>query len=259
MSESVQWHEFVDTRAPTEHERLVLMEEIFDPFSIRNLDRIGVSAGWRCLEVGAGAGSIARVLARRAGGGNVVATDLSIGLLAPLADLGVTVLRHDVLADDAPGEFDLIHSRFVLDHLAERDAALSRLVSWLAPGGWLLIEAGSTAPQLSSRPAVRRAMEAANFVLAQSLGTHSGWARTLPLPLEAAGLIDCAVEGTALPVRGGTPMATWLSATYQLVDDPAIAAGVITRAELDAAHAAYADPSFVDYTWLSVAAWGRRA
>src|SRR6266498_3847074 len=101
-----------------------MLEEIFDPFSIRNLDRLGVREGWRCLEVGAGAGSIARWLGEIAGPGNVVATDLSTTYLEPLAERGIEVLRHDVTADDnpgAPGEFDLIHCRFVLDHLPLRD------------------------------------------------------------------------------------------------------------------------------------------
>lgn len=258
MSEIAQWPEFVDTSAPTEHERLALMQEIFDPYTVRHLDRLGLAPGLRCLEVGAGAGSIARVMAERAGPAGVTATDLSTALLAPLAGLGVTVLRHDVVLDDAPGEFDLIHCRYVVDHLPEREIALKRMASWLKPGGWLLVEAGCTAPELSSRPAVRQAMTAANDVLSRRLGTHTSWARTLPLPLEAAGLSHCAAEGTALPVRGGSPLGRWLRDTYRLADAPAVAAGVITRAELDLAYACYDDPSFVDYTWLTVAAWGQR-
>ncbi|WP_067521249.1 bifunctional 2-polyprenyl-6-hydroxyphenol methylase/3-demethylubiquinol 3-O-methyltransferase UbiG [Alloactinosynnema sp. L-07] len=258
MTLTVQWPEFVDTAALREHERMRLMEEVFDPFSIANLDRIGVRAGWRCLEVGAGGGSIARAMADRAGGANVVATDLSIRLLGPLTDLGVTVLRHDVTADEAPGEFDLIHARFVLDHLPGRDAALARMASWLRPGGWLLLEVGSTAPELSSRPEVAAAMAAGNAVLAGQLGTHTSWARTMPLPLSAAGLSDCAAVGQAVAVRGGGPMARWLKETYSLVDDRVVAAGLMSRDGLDQAYAAMADPSFVDYTWLTVAATGRR-
>lgn len=258
MPQTVQWPEFVDTGARVEHKRLALMEEIFDPFSIRLLDRIGLTAGWRCLEVGAGAGSIARAMAERAGGGNVVATDLSVGLLAPLTTLGVTVLKHDVTTDDSPGEFDLIHCRYVVDHLPQRETAIRRMVSWLKPGGILLVEAGTTAPELSTRPEVSRAMVASNAALTQSLGTHPGWARTLPLPLEAAGLSGCVAEGTALPVRGGSPMARWLRSSYQLVDDRVVATGALTERELAAAYAAYDDPTFVDYTWLTIAAWGRR-
>jgi 2-polyprenyl-3-methyl-5-hydroxy-6-metoxy-1,4-benzoquinol methylase len=258
MSQTSQWHEVVDTGAPAEHRRLALLEEIFDPWTVRNLDRFGLKAGWSCLEVGAGGGSIARVLADRVGGTNVVATDLSTDLLAPLTELGVAVLRHDVTADPAPGEFDFVHVRFVVDHLPKRELALKRMASWLRPGGWLLAECGTTAPELSSRAAVGRAMAASNAVLAQSLGTHSSWARTLPLPLEAAGLLDCVAEGTVVPVRGGSPLARWLRASYQLVDERVIAAGVMTRTELDEAYLSYDDPSFVDYTWFTVAAWGRR-
>lgn len=93
MSGTDQWTDFVDTTASVEHERLALMEQIFDPYSVRNLDRIGVAEGWQCLEVGAGAGSVARAMADRAGAGNVVATDLAVELLAPLAELGVTGTR----------------------------------------------------------------------------------------------------------------------------------------------------------------------
>ncbi|MFG2039766.1 class I SAM-dependent methyltransferase [Dactylosporangium sp. NPDC048998] len=258
MPETVLWPEFVDTTDRAEHERLALLESVFDPFSRAGLDRLGVGAGWRCLEVGAGRGSIAFELARRAGAANVTATDLSTRLLGPLAESGVQVLRHDVLRDAAPGEFDLIHCRFVVDHLPDRRRALERMAGWLRPGGWLLVEAGSTAPALSSSPVVGRAMAAANAVLARRLGTDPAWARSLPLPLEAAGLAGCTAHAEAPPVRGGSPLARWLRDTLRLVDDAVLADGDLTRADLDRAAATYDDPSFIDYTWLTVAAWGRR-
>ncbi|HEV2778844.1 MAG TPA: methyltransferase [Actinophytocola sp.] len=254
----MSWSDLVDTKSLTELERLSLLEEISDPFSIRNLDRLGVRPGWRCLEVGAGAGSIARRLGELTGPGNVVATDLSTKFLDPLADLGIEVLLQDVTTDDPPGEFDLIHTRYVLDHLPDRDDVLKRMASWLRPGGWLLVEAGTTAPELSSNPVVRRATEALNAVMSQSVGTHTTWARSLPLPLEAAGLSDCRAEGYILPAQGGSSMARWFSATYKLIEERALDSGLITRAELDAAYATLDSPSFVDYTWLVVAGWGRR-
>src|SRR4051812_7514193 len=124
MTETLVWPEFVDTNDTAEHERLALLEEVFDPFSRASLDRIGVRPGWSCLEVGAGRGSVARELAARAGARNVTATDLSTRLLGPIAELGIRVLRHDVLRDEAPGAFDLIHCRFVLEHLPRRDLAI---------------------------------------------------------------------------------------------------------------------------------------
>ena len=43
-----------------EQARLRLVEEIHDPATLRHVANLGLSAGWQCLEVGAGAGSIAR-------------------------------------------------------------------------------------------------------------------------------------------------------------------------------------------------------
>ena len=69
----------------TEHERLTRLGATLDPVTIQHLETIGVTTGWRCLEVGAGAGSMAAWLCRRVGAqGHVVATDLDVKLLAPL-------------------------------------------------------------------------------------------------------------------------------------------------------------------------------
>ncbi|RZQ62299.1 class I SAM-dependent methyltransferase [Amycolatopsis suaedae] len=258
MAESVSWASYVDTTAQAEHDRLRLLQEVFDPFTAQLFDRIGVAPGWQCLEVGAGAGSVARMLADRAGPGNVTATDMSTGFLEPLAAGGIRVLHHDVTVDEPPGEFDLIHSRFVLEHVTRREEALRRMSSWLRPGGWLVVESGAPAPELSSDPAVGRALGAMAGTLSRSVGTDPAWARRLPLPLEASGLVDCTVEARVIPARGGSPMARWLAATHRLVEEPAVAEGAVTADDLASAYAAYADPSFVDYTWLTVAAMGRR-
>lgn len=62
-----------------ERNRLRLVENIFDPCTIRHLEMIRVSEGWHCLEVGAGAGSVAQSLSSRVGlTGKVVATDINI-------------------------------------------------------------------------------------------------------------------------------------------------------------------------------------
>jgi hypothetical protein len=44
----------------TEFNRLRLVEEVRDPITIRHLEMLRVSQGWNCLEVGAGAGSVAQ-------------------------------------------------------------------------------------------------------------------------------------------------------------------------------------------------------
>ncbi|HEY0453832.1 class I SAM-dependent methyltransferase [Actinophytocola sp.] len=259
MSDTLNWTSYVDTKAQAEHDRLTLLQEIFDPFSARLLDRVGVRPGSQCLEVGAGAGSVARMLAERAGAANVTATDMSTDFLAPLASSGIRVLHHDVVVDEQPGEFDVIHSRFVLEHVTRRDEALRRMASWLKPGGWLVVECATPVPELSSDPAVRRALAAMAALMARSIGTDPAWARTLPVPLENAGLVDCTADGHTIPVRGGGALARWLTATHRLIEEPALASGAITADDLAAAYATYATPTYVDYTWLTIGAMGRRA
>ena len=66
-----------DAEADDELARLKLLEALCDPWTFRCLDGIGVRQGWRCLEVGAGAGSVVRWLSERVGSaGRVVAVDL---------------------------------------------------------------------------------------------------------------------------------------------------------------------------------------
>src|SRR5688572_17390903 len=91
--------------------RLELLEATYDPVTIRHLDGLEVGSGWRCLEVGAGAGSITRWLCERVGAdGQVVATDIDTRFLEAIDAENLAVLRRDLVADPLPeGGFDLIH------------------------------------------------------------------------------------------------------------------------------------------------------
>jgi SAM-dependent methyltransferase len=258
MSETLNWTSHVDTTSPAEQDRLSLLQQLFDRDSENLLDRAGVQPGWQCLEVGAGAGSVAQILADRAGAANVTATDLDTKLLAPLAESGVRVLRHDVTTDDAPGEFDLIHARLVLEHVKQRDLALRRMASWLKPGGVLVIESATAMPEMSSDPTVGKALAALTDQFWRSIGTDASWSRTLPLPLEQAGLVDCTAEGKIIPARGGSPFARWMIETHRLIEQAAISNGTVTEADLAHTYAAYSNPAFVDYTWVTIRATGRR-
>jgi SAM-dependent methyltransferase len=163
-----------------------------------------------------------------------------------------------VTTDDAPGEFDLIHSRLVLEHVTRRDLALHRMASWLKPGGVLVVESAAPMPELSSDPTVGRALAAMADQFRRSVGTDTSWARTLPAPLERAGLVDCTAEGHIIPARGGRAFARWMIETHRLVEHDLVSNGTVTAAELAQAYAAYADPDFVDYTWMTIRALGRR-
>jgi predicted O-methyltransferase YrrM len=89
-----------DAEAGDELARLRLIEAEQDPQTFRYLDGIGVGAGWRCLEVGAGAGSVVRWLSERVGTeGRVVAVDLDPRFLGDLCEPNVEVRRCDITSD----------------------------------------------------------------------------------------------------------------------------------------------------------------
>src|SRR5215469_9636472 len=110
-------------RETAEDERLSLLESIFDPASRQR--RSMVQLGWRCLEVGAGRGSMAVWLAQQVGEkGQVVATDIDVTYLSRLDLPNLEVCQHNILDDPldvlGPGSFDLVCSRLTLFWLASR-------------------------------------------------------------------------------------------------------------------------------------------
>ena len=132
-----------DNAAVQAVQRFESLEALYDSRTIRFLNATGVDSGWRCLEVGAGGGSIAAWLSDRVGtNGHVLVTDIDPSHLAALTASGRPNLKielHDVGVDPLPeATFDLIHARLVLIHVPQRVAALSRLV------GALNLAAGSS-------------------------------------------------------------------------------------------------------------------
>jgi 2-polyprenyl-3-methyl-5-hydroxy-6-metoxy-1,4-benzoquinol methylase len=158
---SEQKYVFADVDNEAEKARLRIHERYFDPLSHEHLTRVGVADGWRCLDVGAGAGSVVNWLAERVGpSGSVVAADIDTRFLTDLPD-NVEVRRLNILTDDLEaGAFDLIHCRTVLAHLSEPRTALERMVKALAPGGWLVaIDGDNGLFTLAGHPDAAKATE----------------------------------------------------------------------------------------------------
>ena len=109
-----------------ERERLALLTQFADPITARRLTDLGVGPGWRCLDVGAGSGTVARRLAERVGReGRVVATDMSPRFLGGHGLPNLEVRRHHILEDELePAHFDLVHCRALLMHLPDPVRAL---------------------------------------------------------------------------------------------------------------------------------------
>ena len=249
--------------AEWEHEerRLGLLGHVLDPFSTERLTAVGVGPGWRCLELGGGAGSIARWLCRQVGpSGTVTATDLDTRWLERLGEPNLTVVRHDVLTDEfPPGSFDLIHARAVFEHIADRDRALEKVCEWLAPGGWLVLgDAAWFTATSSINPVYAATFQAVSDLLART-GTDYVWARTFPAPLISCGLKDVAVDVWLEAVSGGGALAEFWALGLQHLRPRLIEADLLSDDALEATLALLRDPGFADLPPMVFYARGRRA
>jgi SAM-dependent methyltransferase len=168
-----------DNAHELQRERLQALEAALDAGTIRVLRGCGITPGWRCLEVGAGGGSIADWMCEQVGSdGRVVATDLDTTVLQARSRPNLDIRVHDVLADDLPrASFDLVHMRLLLAWLPERRAVLERVLAALKPGGRLVVEeldfasvATAQAPDARSGAAFERVLAAHLDVLRERSG-----------------------------------------------------------------------------------------
>jgi SAM-dependent methyltransferase len=255
---------FDNAAEPQTRARFDALPRLYDPGTTRHLVALGVRTGWRCLEVGAGGGSIARWLAQRVGPtGHVLATDLDTRFLAVLAGPSLEVRRHDITSEPLPAAaFDLVHTRLVLGHLPAREAALARLVAALKPGGWLLVEefdALSMPADPRLNPVERQPrLYAAMLRLMTARGVDLRFGRRLPGRLRAHGLTDVDAAGHVGLVRAGAPWAALLRANVEQLRAAISAAERWTADEFDRALAELEDPDLLNPSAVLWAVWGRR-
>ena len=249
-----------------ERDRLALLTQFADPITTRRLTELGVGPGWRCLDVGAGDGSVARWLARRVGPeGRVVATDLNPRFLVGHGLPNLEVRRHNLLEDDLEAaHYDLVHCRALLMHLPDPIRALRRLVEAVRPGGWLLVAEIDTGFVGATDPGHPRAAEfdrttRALWATMQATGPMDRtFGRRLPALVERFGIRELGHDSVTLIGRGGDPTARCARMTEELLRGRFVAAGVLKEADFDERNRAYDDPSFWFTGFTFVGAWGRR-
>lgn len=248
--------------APGEGERIDHAALVYDPLTRQRLLALGVGPGWRCLEVGAGTGTVARWLAEEAGVDEVVALDRDTSRLAPLAGPRLRVLTDDLnrLDDEAElGSFDLVHARFVLMHLRERRALVDRLAKRLRPGGYLVLSDAADVPDpADARSAYRRTLDAMWRTLAETIGTDIAAVLDYPHALRAAGLSEVAAELVCPPLTPGTPLAAFWRETWQRMRTDLLAPGRLEPVVFDEALAYLDSPGLAELGPGMLTAWGRR-
>ncbi len=251
-----------------ERERLTEIEGSYDGYSRQRMAALGVGDGWRCLEVGFGAGSLALWLADQVGSaGQVTAVDIDPRFLDGQGRANLDVRKFDILTDELEdGSFDLAHTRAVLEHLPERQRALERMISAVRPGGWLMLEGidfgGVMAAALAHyvSPTEHAPLFERMFLAIEAGGIAAGadpsYGSRLVRTLTAAGLVNVTAETHAPIVAGGTE--SWIPGTLEQLSGLVERTGLISTADIEAALAVMADPSCSYAPCFMVTATARR-
>ncbi|MEJ7810821.1 MAG: class I SAM-dependent methyltransferase [Gemmatimonadaceae bacterium] len=255
-----------DAVPSAEIERLHAIDELMGSTTARRIEERGLARGWRCLEVGAGAGGVARWMAEQVGpSGQVTAIDL-----APLFENDpelpqLEIRRHDILAAGLEADwYDLVHCRLLLVNVGNVELALQRMMQALRPGGWLIVEepgdnrvpgVGESSPRVTE---FNRLLEAfLQSVQERTRAVELTLYRRLPGLLEDLGLIQIGGEMTQALVtgRGRSALLGTLQAVRPvLAESPFVKEGAIERLiELAS------DPTLLTVGGSTLSLWGRRA
>ena len=249
--------------APAYHQALA---SLLDPVTRARITGLIDLPGVHCLEVGAGAGSIAGWLADQVGpDGYVTATDTKPGLIPVHRRL--SVLAHDITSPVRMGRdrHQLVHARLLLNHLPQRRQVLQRLADALAPGGVLLTEdfwptppneIVARAPDPDDGALIRR-FQLAHLEILSGYGNDHGWSRRALLAFLEEGLTDVHTVVQGATWRGGEPGCLLLAAEIEQLREQFLVTG-LTAHELDRLGSLLCDPSVVLHGHLLYSTSGRR-
>lgn len=258
---------------PIEHrrgeiERLHAQAASFSPDTRTMLDRIGVKAGWTCLDIGCGPRGITDLLSERVGpGGRVVGLDKDEEFLAyarASAPAHVEFRHGDGYASGLPAaSFDLVHSRFVASTSGNADVLLREAMRLARPGGFVALQEPdvSTFACYPPHPAWDRLMAVMLDVFA-GVGADVFLAQRLFAMVRGIGLVDVQYRPVLLGIRSTDPMADHLPATVESLRGTLLSRGLISEAELAVAleqcRKHLRDPDTVVRSFMVAQVWGRK-
>jgi len=224
------------------YDRLLLLAQDRWPDTAALLQRAGVRPGMRAVDVGCGGGTVTLELADRVAPATVVGLDMDeikLGLAAgEAARRGIANAEFrtaDVTAWDEPDSYDLVCTRFVLQHLRDPAGLLRRMWAAVRPGGVLVVEDADFEGSCCYPPC-----EAHDFflrtyarVLERRGGDHE-LGRKLPAYALEAGVTEPEITlAQSVCLRGDTKMLAW--STLDATADAIVAEGVASREEVGTA------------------------
>ena len=233
---------------PQEDARLTLMSQMLDPQLFFRLEQLGVGPGWRCLEVGAGNGSVSLWLAGKVGPqGHVVASDIDTRYLDRLAAPNLEIRRIDVTCDPLGDDYDLVCGRAILHHIPQRIDVLARLAGAVRQGGSILLEEPDFHPVLATDSAVLRGFWEGFLAWAANHGIDYFVGRRLGQLLAEQGFGKIAVHGETILFNGGSLPARYLKTTMEELQTSLLGSGLIGRSAWDETMALFDTAAF--WTW----------
>ena len=236
---------YVHGYAPRENERL--QDQANTLVELLHHDTV-YPAGSRVLEAGCGVGAQTVTLARQSPGAVITSMDISEQSVAAARErvtaaglTNVTFRQGDIFnLPFGPGTFDHVFLCFVLEHLREPEAALSKLKACLRPGGTITViegDHGSTYFHPHSE-AAHAAIRCLVELQARSGGNANIGRAVYPL-LTGAGFADVRVSPRMVYVDASKPQLVdgftrkTFTAMIEGVRVPALAAGIITTEQFD--------------------------
>jgi 2-polyprenyl-3-methyl-5-hydroxy-6-metoxy-1,4-benzoquinol methylase len=218
-------------------DRLRVLSEALLPTTARLLDRLPVSRSGRCVDVGCGGGDVTALLAARIPDGTVVGTDIDavkLDMARSTLPSNVELREEDIATTVASGaRYDLVYARFVLSHLGDAARWVSRLVSLVGTGGWLVVEDTRASGAFCSPPSA--SFDRTVDIYAQVVRANGGEpdvGADLPRHLAAVGLVDVGVEVVLPAALRGDTKRLW-ALTLDAVRERAVACGITDDAEID--------------------------
>jgi 2-polyprenyl-3-methyl-5-hydroxy-6-metoxy-1,4-benzoquinol methylase len=195
-----------------ERERLLVLARLLDPSTEATLRSVGITDGWHCCEVGAGAGTVATWMAKQVGAtGRVVSVDVDTRFHIPAT--GCLEVRDADVTREAIGdrEFDLVHARGVLQHIAQREAVLDMMIAATKPGGWIVVTDVDWV-QFDEQPVPEPFATLSKTLRALSVQQHGydgTWGRKLVGAFQRRSLVEVDAAGAVWTMHGGTDSAEW--------------------------------------------------
>jgi 2-polyprenyl-3-methyl-5-hydroxy-6-metoxy-1,4-benzoquinol methylase len=240
--------------------RLQSLEEYSDVGTQRRVEALGAREGWRCADVGCGAGSMARWLSQRVGPtGHVVAVDMDPRFMVGPHAPNLEVVKQDVVQQKLPERtFDFILARYVLMHVHERDQVLKDLVAALKPGGWLLVEDMESFSSLETEDSVHRRVLEAQYTLGRAAGMALNWARRVPGELQRHGLHHVGAEAQTPYFPGGSAPANFLRLSAEQLRARLVQLGLLHDQDVEYFRQRLLDPTSWFYGLTTIASWGQR-